>query len=393
VLLDLSPNGCDMLLLEHHGKTLFRKHGVSTPVGAVIRDDSSLAQVLLSLPPRLVLKAQIATGGRGKGGGIAFADDAEEARRALAALLRNRINGHSVELVLVEERMAFTRERYAGIVIEDGEIRLLFGRSGGVDLEDITAADPTNIVSIAVDPIEGPAAGQLQDCFAQLDYAPGYWAAYERIGRALFAMSCAYDATMIEINPLAELPEGRLVALDARVAIDDAALDRQPDIAAMQPHPHITPRAPNTFAGLKFRKNTEGGAIGLIGLGGGLNVALMDWIAGTGSKVAVLVDIDDAIGSGQAQQGLAAALEAFDRNPSIRSVLINIITCGYRLDEIVASLLLALGPNTGQPAKPVILHLRGNGVARAQQLLSAAGWTNSPSIAAAIEAAVAAARS
>lgn len=131
----------------------------------------------------------------------------------------------------------------------------------------------------------------------------------------------------------------------------------------------------------------------MIGLGGGLNVALMDWIAGTGSKVAVLVDVDEAIGSGQAQQGFAAALEAFDRNPSIRSVFINIITCGYRLDEIVASLLLALGPNSGQRTKPITLHLRGNGMARAQQLFTTAGWSNSPSIAAAIEAVVAAANS
>jgi succinyl-CoA synthetase beta subunit len=109
--------------------------------------------------------------------------------------------------------------------------------------------------------------------------------------------------------------------------------------------------------------------------------------------VAVLVDIDEAIASGQAAQGFAEALEVFDSNPSIRSVLINIITCGYRLDEILASLLLALGPDANRRAKPAILHLRGNGAARAQQLLSAAGWSNSPSIAAAIEAVVAAAKS
>lgn len=236
--------GRDMLLLEHHGKALLRKHGVPTPDGVIVGDDSSLTRALLSLPPRLVLKAQIATGGRGRGGGIAFADGVAEAHKALAALLGSCINGHSVESVLVEERVAFGGERYAGIVIEGGEIRLLFGRSGGVDVEDITAADPANVFSIAVDPIEGPNVGELHGCFAKLDYPPECWRAYEHIGQALFAMSCAYDATMIEINPLAELPEGRLVALDARVAIDDAALDRQPDIAMMQPHPHATHARP-----------------------------------------------------------------------------------------------------------------------------------------------------
>ena len=381
-----------MILLEHNGKALFKSHGVPTPVGAIVRDHVALSQTLGTLPPRVVLKAQIAVGGRGKGGGIAFANSAAEAHDAAAALFGRSINGHSVDAVLVEERIEFERERYAGILIEHGEIRLMFARSGGVDIEDITAADPSNLVSIAVDPIEGPTVSQLQDCFARLGYAPEYMPAYERIGRALFAMAHTYDATMIEINPLAELPGRRLIALDARIAIDDSALDRQPVIAAMQPRPGAATRKHgSTFAGLKLRDNPQGGAIGLIGLGGGLNVTLMDWIADAGSAVGTLIDIDEAIGGGHAQQGFSAALEAFDRNPSIRSVLINIITCGYRLDEITAALLRAVGESERR-TKPIVLHLRGNRMAKAQPLLEGAGWANSPSIAAAIEAVVAAAK-
>lgn len=381
-----------MLLLEHNGKALLRKHHVPTPVGAVVSDDCALSRIVSTLPSRLVLKAQIAAGRRGKGGGIVFADGAEEAREALAALMGSSINGHSVEAVLVEERIEYERERYAAIVVDQGEIRLLFARRGGVEIEDMTASDPANLVSVSVDPIEGPAVGQLQDCFVRLGYPPEYRTAYERLGRALFTMSLACDATMIEINPLVELPGGGLMALDARVAIDDAALGRQPRIAALHPHPDLASRGPSTLAGPRFRENPQGGAIGLIGLGAGLNVTLMDWIASTGSTVATLVDIDEAIGAGQAAQGFTAALEAFERNPSIRSVLINVITCGYRLDEIVAALLLALGRDAGRRGKPVILHLRGNGMAQARQLLATAGWTNSPSIAAAIEAVVTAAK-
>lgn len=377
-----------MLLLEHNGKALLRRHHVPTPAGMVIRDDTALAPALAALPARVVLKAQIAGGGRAKAGGIAFADGKAEARDALAGLLGRNINGHAVDAVLVEERMAFERERYAGIIVDGGGIRLLFARDGGIDVEGITAADPDNLVAIPVDPIDGPTDGQLQDCFARLGYAPEYRTGYQRIGHALFSMARAYDATMIEINPVVELPAGRLVALDARVAIDDAALDRQPDIAALQPPASKQSAA----AGVKLRENPDGGAIGLIGLGGGLNVTLMDWIASAGSKVAVLVDIDEAIGAGRAEQGFAAALAAFDHNPPIKAVLVNIITCGYRLDEIVAALLLALRRGAGRRAKPVILHLRGNGVAKAQELLDAAGWTNSPSIAAAIESVVAAAK-
>lgn len=380
-----------MLLLEHHGKALLRTRRIPTPSGVVVKDLNALEQAIGAMPPRLVLKAQIAGGGRGKSGGIAFARNPGEVRAAFAALRESRVSGHPVEAVLVEEWIAFERERYAGIVIDGGEIRLLFARSGGVDIEEISAADPGNLAAMAVDPIEGPAAGQFADCFDRLGYAPEYRAAYEQVGRGLFALSRAFDATMIEINPLVELSDSRLLALDARISIDDAALDRQPEIAAMQPRPGVAARAPGGFAGLRFRENPEGGAIGLIGLGGGLNVTLMDWIADAGSKVATLVDIDEAIGSGHARQGFATALDAFDRNPSIRSVLINIITCGYRLDDIVAALLPALERRAAPRAKPVILHLRGNGMAKTPAMLAAAGRTNSAAIAAAIAAVIAAA--
>lgn len=360
-----------------------------TPAGVVVADDTDLTQILGWLPSSLVLKAQILGGKRRKGGGVLFTNGPSETHNALAVLLGSSINGQSVEAVLVEERIEFERERYAGIIIDNGEIRLLFARTGGVFIEEITAADSANVATISVDPIQGPVANQLQDCFVRLGYAPEYRNAYEKIGQVLFAMSRAYDATMIEINPLVESSGGKLFALDARVAIDDVALDRQPCIAAMQPRLSVTASAPDEFPGLKFWENPLGGAIGLIGLGGGLNVTLMDWITSKGSKVAALVDIDEAIGAGQAEQGFATAIEAFDRHPLIRSILINVISCGYRLDEIVAALLIVLRSRKGRHVKPLFLHLRGNGMAKAQQMLTAAGRTNSVSIAAAIEALVA----
>ena len=375
-----------MLLLEHHGKALLRKHGIQTPRGVAVGDADALAAALQDLPERLVLKAQIAGGGRGKSGGIAFATGRAETLAVFDTLRGSRINGHAVDSVLVEERIAFADERYAGILIQDGEIRLLFARHGGVDIEDVTAADASNLQSFPVDPVDGPNAAQFRDCLARLGYAPERHAAYERIGRALFVLCQACDATMAEINPLVELADGRLLALDARILIDDAALDRQPEIAALRSIAGKASRLP-------FRENPEGGTIGVIGLGGGLNVTLMDWIADGGAQVAALVDIDDAIGAGQAAQGFAAALEAFDRHPSIKSILVNVITCGYRLDDIVTGLVAALAKRNSSSAKPTILHLRGNAMARTPDLLAAAGQTNSASLTAAIADVIAAARS
>jgi succinyl-CoA synthetase beta subunit len=174
------------------------------------------------------------------------------------------------------------------------------------------------------------------------------------------------------------------MALDARILIDDSALGRQPEIGALQP---IAAKVR-----LPFRENPEGGTIGLIGLGGGLNVTLMDWIADAGAKVAALVDIDDAVGAGQAEQGFAAALEMFDRHPQIRSILVNVITCGYRLDDIAAGLVAALLQRDAPSAKPTILHLRGNAMTGTPELLRAAGQVNSASLATAVAAVLTAAK-
>jgi len=381
-----------MLLLEHHGKALLRRHGIATPSGVVAADAHALEDALATLPERLVLKAQIAGGRRGKAGGVVVAAGAAEARRAFAALLGRSFDGQTAEAVLVEECVAFQCERYAGFMIDGGEMRLLFARAGGVDIEDITVADAANLAIVPVDPLDGPDEARLRDAFARLGYAPEYWDAYACAARALFDASHAHDATLVEINPLAELPGGRLVALDARIVIDDAALGRQPAIAALQLMPTSDAHTPAAVAGLKLRRNAEGGVIGLIGLGSGLNLTLMDWIAGVGSRAAILVDIDEAIGAGCAAQGFAAAFETFDRDPTIRAVLVNIITCSYRLDDIVAALVPAMRDRAPSDGKPVVLHLRGNRMAMAEPLLAAAGLPNSPSITAAIKAVVAAAK-
>src|ERR1041385_420064 len=133
-----------MLLLEHHGKALLRQHGIAVPKGIVAASESAVAQAMGDLPARVVVKAQIASGGRGKAGGIAFADSAAEARAESARLLGRAIDGRRVETLLIEERLDALRERYAALAIEGGAIRLLFGRKGGVNVEDITAQDSRN---------------------------------------------------------------------------------------------------------------------------------------------------------------------------------------------------------------------------------------------------------
>ncbi len=380
-----------MLLLEHQGKALLREQGIAVPKGAVVSAGEAVDKAIAALPARLVIKAQIAGGGRGKAGGVAFADSATEALAASAGLLGTAIHGLICQTLLIEERIEFLRERYAALLVEDGEIRLLFARMGGIDVEDITARDPRNLASIVCDPVAGPAAGELSACFEALGFAAEYRCAYESLARDLFALARARDALLVEINPLAECDGGRLVALDARIDIDDNALARQPAIAPPLSGQAVSGHGPGGFAGLQFKSNPEGGNIAVIGLGGGLNVTLMDWIAALGGKAASLVDIDGALAAGHGTRGFAEAFQVFDGDPAIRAILVNIITCGYRLDDIVEGLLQAHAARAPAGAKPVFLHLRGNAMARTPALLAAAGCVNSHSIAEAVAAVVAAA--
>jgi succinyl-CoA synthetase beta subunit len=379
-----------MLLLEHQGKALLRGKGIATPRGVVVVGAVELAEALPKLQGRVVLKAQVAAGGRGKSGGIAFAQTPEDAQIAFAELRALSIHGLAVESVLVEEQIDYVRERFIALIVQDGALQLLLGRKGGIHVEDTAETDPESVISLAIDPIDGPDASVVAASLGKLGIPAAYHAAYCETARALFDLAQASDARLVEINPLVELSDGRVLALDARVAIDEDALPRHPEFAAQVAQGAAAAAAqPAGREDLKFKRNPDvGGTIGLIGLGGGLNVTLMDWIGSLGGKVATLVDIDRAIGSGRAREGFHAALQAFDGDPSIRAILINVVTCGYRLDEIVAALLAALSARPRSGAKPIVLHLRGNSLSRTPLLLASSGYTNSPSIAHAVTAVV-----
>lgn len=371
-----------MLLLEHQGKDLLRRFGIAVPAGSIVRDEASLAAALADGGAK-VLKAQVAAGGRGKAGAIRFAATPAEALAAFRDLMAMTVGGQPVEAVLVEDRIAIAHERYAGIQIDGGRLKLLLARRGGVDIEAITAGDPDNFRTVDVDVIDGPDAGQLRRTFAALALPEALQAGYEAIALQLFALARASDAVTAEINPLVETADGRLLALDARIFLDEAALERQPALAAHAPAKAAPADAPVRIAP-NFKVNPDGGAIGLIGLGSGLNVTLMDWVAGLGGpRVGLLVDIDSMILGGRAEQAFAAALDHLEAEPAIRSILVCIISCGGRMDDTTRALIAGVqsGPRR---AKPVVLYLRGFRMAEAQPLLDRAGLANAASLAAAI---------
>jgi succinyl-CoA synthetase beta subunit len=383
-----------MLLLEHHGKALLRRYGIPTPNSVAVADEAELEAAIGALAGgRLVLKAQVQAGGRGKAGGIVFADTPAEARSAFHKLHGLTVHGMPAQAILVEECVDYLRERFIALSVDEGELRLLVGRAGGVDVEDAAVADPSSLTQITLGPLTGPQPSEIAACLRILGVDEAYHAAYYAIARAIFDLAQTSDALLVEVNPLVEMASGQLIALDAKIAIDEAAISRQPDIAALPGYEAHRADAVETGVSLKFKQNPRaGGSIGLIGLGGGLNLTLMDWIESRGGRVATLVDIDPAIGAGKSREGFHAALATFREDPAIRAVLINAVTCGYRLDDIVAGLLEALATDARSERElPLVLHLRGNSMARTPQLLAEAGRINSASITQAINAVVAAA--
>jgi succinyl-CoA synthetase beta subunit len=369
-----------VLLLEHHGKTLLRRHGIPTPAGRLVLDEASLLDAVTGGGGK-VLKAQVAAGGRGKSGGVLFADDRASALAAYRSLKQKTIAGQPVEAVLVEERIEFANERYAGIQVENGRLLLLLAARGGVDIEEITAGDAANLRALELNVLDGPDPAAMQKVFADLGFAEALWRAYEHVARRLFTLARSCDAATAEINPLVETLDGKLVALDARIFLDETALGRQSELAALRPETHED--AKSSPPGPSFRDNPEGGSIGLIGFGSGLNITFMDWFATIGGTVGTLVDIDAMVTGGKPEVGFAAAFEHMDRRPGIHAVLLCIISCGNRMDDVVRAMIAAHHARSAD-AKPVVFYLRGNRMRFAQELLDAAGIRNSPTLATAV---------
>jgi succinyl-CoA synthetase beta subunit len=267
----------------------------------------------------------------------------------------------------------------------EGRPQLLLGKAGGVDIEDRTRQDRSNIKTLPVSASKGVAARDIMQLLGELSVPKDCWAEYEALVLGLFRLAVENDVELVEINPLAVTAHGGLVAVDARISIDDRALPRHGPLFRRL-GASFFPIGKESKQSAYVKLNPDGGRVGLIGLGSGMNTTLMDWIADEGSLVKAVVDIDDAIARGRAQEAVREALSVCEADDDITVVLINIITCGYVLDDIVQSILSPLRQHHEQSRKPIMLHFRGNGMSRTPFLLKQAGLANFGSLQQAVTA-------
>jgi succinyl-CoA synthetase beta subunit len=343
-----------MNLEEHTGKSLvLSPAGIGVPRGILCASPMEAAAAAGDIGP-CVIKAQVATGKRGKAGGIRLADTPQEAERAARDILGMRIGDHPVERLLVEERGDIASEYYAAVLHDVAERKplILFSTEGGMDIEEVAQTNPASIRRLLVDIDRTPGPGDIAPMLARL----GLGATEPKIADVLAKLYAAYrerDAELLEINPLARLQDNRIVALDCKFVLDDAAVERQPVLAqAAAPEPLTALERRARDLGLKFIQLN--GNVGVLANGAGLTMTTMDVIRHFGGRPANFLEI-----GGEAYTKSAVALDLVLSKPGVKSLVINFCGAFARTDVMADGVVRAWLEL--KPKVPVFFSIHGTG--------------------------------
>jgi succinyl-CoA synthetase beta subunit len=349
-------------LYEHQGKDLFARVGIPVPRGIVATSGEEAAAATRELGGRSVVKIQVQIGGRGKGGGVVLVDSPERAAEEAGRMLREGFKQMPVNRVLVEELLPIAREFYTSILLDRavGRYLAMMTAEGGVDIEDLARTRPEAIRRLHVDPNLGLRPFQVRQLVGTLPED-----AREAAGDVLakmFRVLTEFDATLVEVNPLVLLEDGRVVALDAKVTVDDNALFRQPDVAELRSSFPIDPvEARAKEKGLQYVKLD--GSVGIIGNGAGLVMSTLDVVAQAGARAANFLDV----GGGASADQMATSLEVVLSDPAVRSVLINIFGGITRGDLVAQGVLDAL--ERVDARVPIVVRLDGTNAEEGRRIL------------------------
>ena len=367
-----------MDLYEYQARELFRSHGVPVLEGAIAttpQEAEEAAQRLIDAgADLLVVKAQVKTGGRGKAGGVKLARSADEARQRAEEILGMDIKGHTVRTVLISQGADIAQEYYFSILLDRAERQYLAmcSREGGVDIETLAEERPEALARIGIGPLEGLSPQIAQRIVQAAGFEPGPLAdqLIAVIGR-LWEVFTAEDATLVEVNPLVLAEDGRVLALDGKVTLDDNARFRHPghealiDAAADDP---LEARA--KAAGLNYVRLE--GEVGVLGNGAGLVMSTLDVVAGAGQahggmRPANFLDL----GGGSSAEVMATGLEVVASDPQVRAILVNVFGGITSCDTVAQGIVTAVESLGGLP-KPVVVRLDGNNAAAAHEILARA---------------------
>ncbi len=358
-----------MNIHEYQAKDILARAGVPITPGDVATTPDEAEAIARRLGGgTIAVKAQVHTGGRGKAGGIKLARSPEEVRAVAATILGMEIKGLTVQKVLIARAAEIAHEAYAGIIVDRTSKRAVFmvSPAGGIDIEEVAAATPDRIRRLPVDPRYGfrPFEAMQLAFFLYQDAKQARAAA--RILRQMYDVMLASGASLVEINPLATTPSGELVAVDAKIVIDDNGLERRPDIAALRDERAEDPaEAAARRANLSFIRLR--GNVGCVVNGAGLAMATMDLVKYYGGEPANFLDI----GGSSSPEKVINALAIVTSDPNVRVILFNIFGGITRTDDVANGIVAALAQ--APLTVPLVIRLTGTNEQEAVRILQRHG--------------------
>ncbi|MEU9489542.1 ADP-forming succinate--CoA ligase subunit beta [Streptomyces decoyicus] len=367
-----------MDLFEYQARDLFAKHGVPVLAGEVIDTPEAAREATQRLGGKSVVKAQVKVGGRGKAGGVKLATSEDDAVEKAGQILGMDIKGHTVHKVMIAETAPEIAEEYYVSYLLDRTNRTFLAMAsvaGGMDIEEVAATRPDELAKVPVDANEGVTIEKAREIVAQAKFPAEVAEQVAEVMVTLWKTFVSEDALLVEVNPLAKVASGEVIALDGKVSLDENAEFRQPEHEALEDKDAANPlEAAAKAKGLNYVKLD--GQVGIIGNGAGLVMSTLDVVAYAGEKhnnvkPANFLDI----GGGASAEVMANGLEIILGDPDVKSVFVNVFGGITACDEVANGIVQALEllKSKGEDVnKPLVVRLDGNNAELGREILSKA---------------------
>ncbi len=364
-----------MKIHEYQGKEILRQYGVPTLKAKVATTIDEAMKAANELGYPVVVKAQIHAGGRGKGGGVKLAKNAEEAKKHIEAILGMTLithqtgpEGKRVKTLLLEQGCAIARELYLGAVLDRSTSTITFMASteGGMDIEEVAAKTPEKILRLSINPLTGVNDKEALALASKLSLSPELSQSFVQVLKALYEANMKGDFSLLEINPLVVTQDNKLLALDAKVNFDDNALFRHPDYEALR---DLDEEDSAEIEAKKYDLSyiSLDGSIGCMVNGAGLAMATLDIIKLNGGEPANFLDV----GGGATAEKVTAAFKIILADPKVKGILVNIFGGIMRCDTIANGVVAAA--REVQIQVPVVVRLQGTNVELGKKILEESG--------------------
>ena len=362
-----------MDLFEYQARDLFEAHQIPVLAGAVAATPEAAEAAAAKMGGKVVVKAQVKIGGRGKAGGVKLAENAADAKEKAKAILGMEIKGHTVHQVMIAQAAPIAAEYYMAILLDRANRNFLVMASvaGGMEIEEVAHKTPEKLAKVGIDPNTGIDKAKAVEIAKSGQFPADVQDQVAEVLVKLWAAFVKEDATLMEINPLVKTEDGKVVALDGKVTLDDNAGFRHPNHEAL-----VDQASTNPLEALAKEKDLNyvklDGEVGIIGNGAGLVMSTLDVVAYAGEKYGVKPANFLDIGGGASAEVMANGLSIILGDPDVRSVFVNVFGGITACDAVANGIVQALEILGSKATKPIVVRLDGNNVVEGRKILNEA---------------------